>query len=432
MLFLFIFVFIIEYFVLHMIRKKAASAFLYVMGMYVAIVLINNLFAVKYGFFLIKNETIFVLIGGVSLFFVGIVIENFFNQAKYNRKIGNIQNSVLNGEIQFNKEILLNDNQWKFVLIYCSVVVIISLGRIALDYTRYGLTYLTDDDLTNIKSTGLVAHLLISVYVLAPVLLHQRLVTGKKKYSIVYVLILLTAFLSFVKYHVISILLFSYFYITVKNPKYRKRAFIILLAFIVVAFFSNYILGFMVRSIYIGNEAGTIPYLIKHLWTYISGGTINFNLIINNLQVDYDGSDFLISFLYPIGNMFYHRFIGLDIANPCSIPYIETMYPKVANDKWSNVLCSMGYIYGNGNLFWFSIIMILWGFITSYMYKLMKTTNKTNVLLCCCCYFSYNVLSFFGHYWGATVAPVEGMIFALAFPVILNRYGNKKSHVKWR
>ena len=370
------------------------------------IYILNNLLFYKFGYYKINCYLLLLFCIGVCFFYSGVLLNRYrIGESKIIR--------VCSAKFSFNEENLKVKYIYNFVLF----VLIWRFGLLLRYIFKYGFFYLYEDDFMNMNMKGALAHLNVCLYFCVPILLYRGIKERNKKYIFLALCAVVSFFLTFIKYHVIVLSLCIFFYFGFKNTRMFKRCIFLLALFIIGAFVFNYYLGFIFQHW----GANSLEFYLKHLWTYIAGGSINMNLLLKK-NILFDKSDLLISMLLSLPNMFLNKLAGIKIM-PRHELLSESFYYQISKaGDISNVTSTMGYIYGNGNIVMFLISYFIWGIISSYIYE----NIRKNEISCAwaCCYFSFCVLSFFGLYFGMSIIWELLILSHVCLPLF--RKGRKK------
>lgn len=376
----FISIFFLLFILSKRITRSLYNPFFLVMGPYAFIVSFNNFVAVRYGFYEISDLAIFYLLFGMLLFFIGFLLAEIYSAFL----IPNLK------RFSTQKSFIFNYNL-NAINLFVLVSAVLLLFRILIIFLRYGGEHLVEAE---VLSSGFFGHLSVIAIVFVPILLDAGLRTAKKRFFIAVALLLLSTFFSFTKYHVIFPIIYIFIYLTIEYRVNFFKPLFFASIIIVTLFFLNYVVSFFIKGRY-----AEMSFLLNHIWKYIAGGTINFNLFVHNPIFEYNSVDFLFVSITPIMNMILQK-LGFPVFTANKPPFLES-FPEVSSiGGGSNVLCTVGLIYGDGNIFWFTFFMILQGFLLSFFWKLATKTRSASIKLFGCVVMAFSTLSFFANYWG--------------------------------
>lgn len=377
---------------------------------YIIVITINNFFAVKYGFFQISNKTILMELLGLFSIFIGTIIINHRKTiliGKYEKEYST------NEKFQFYKMDAMRN--------YCIIIEILCYLRLIYFVRRHGFSYLSRDGVENFLS-GPIGHAYYTIYILLPILLYYWL---KNKTQISFLIVALAggalSFFSFTKYHIIGLLILCYLFISLEDYHYIKKGAVVVAGFIILAFVSNYIIGFInSRVIHSVNR----NFYVNHLWKYIGGSVINSNIVFQRgLNEQADFIDKLLKCIVPLPNMFLMAIFGTEIT----FSNIHLGYEYVGKTylgETSNAIDFIGYMFpSKGDVFdviIFSVIMCMFGMLSAYLYN-KSVKNKNSFYITICVYFTFFLaLAFFGEF--ATKSMTwELLVWSAILPKLFDR-----------
>lgn len=410
-------------------NKKEVSPFLILTFPYAAIIVINNFVAVYWGFYKISISTIVFLSISFGLFYVGVFLyrlksnelknfswleikPNFMKRAIFyeaKRRIGGgisfrstICSFAKNMKFSKKKESISQKEDSKqkfdnykvsFIFRYALICESIIFIRVLYVVINHGFAFLVADENEGYLMTGILGHLLLTLYAVIPILFYYWLKHKEKVHFLICSLLGISLFfLTFVKYHSICLIVLIYVFVALEDKKYLKKGLIIIGVTSILAFILSYAVTFISRGS--ASEVGGSFYLY-HLWKYIGGSVINDNHIFT------DGIRTDITFFFKLGtlffalpNMFINKIFGTQFFVIESLP----MMPVAEMGESSNVVDFIGYMYpSKGNvleLVLFGIFMIGFGFLSQYIYSRVKKHKRffilsTSVYLTFFCFFSF-------------------------------------------
>jgi hypothetical protein len=404
-----IFSFIFFWFILKRLTMTTFNSFLLIMGPYLIIIIFNNIYAVNYGFFRVNNEAILVHFLAFSSFFAG---------ATYKAGIINpLKNKKNRKSWRTNVQIDIYDPNFLHA-INSFVFIVGVLGLVNVFLSIRTLYSIGDGNLEHLAAEGIIGHLLLGARIFVPILLDVGLQKKKKLFLISSFLIIIVTFSSFIKYHIISFVLYLYSYFFWKiNKKVIKYTFLLIIC--VFSFFSiNYIIDFYSKG-HSYDVYGTSFYF-RHFWRYVAGGTIKVNEIVGNKTVTYNMIDFIVhnTFTYP--NMFIQK-IGLNVIKPIGHFGTAEGYTLIGNNINTNVISLLGQMYNSGAILPFIFLTFLFGLIAQSCWDTIRYSQKINKVLSSASIYAFFLFSFFHNMWRGSIQPWELMIFAYFLPVIFWR-----------
>lgn len=403
-------------------NKKKYSPFLILTFPYVAIIVVNNLIAVHWGFYKISVSTIIFLGISFGLFLLGILCYRFKKKILDRKNIIDFRQYLKSGYYQLKEKWVnktTNKNKrsgkayiknkkeqedreviskFKFynmpaLLKYALICEGIITIRVLYVIFNDGFAFLVADENEGYLMTGILGHLLLTLYVVIPILFYYWL---NYKKNILFLISSLYGiglfFLTFVKYHSICLIVLIYIFIVCEDKRYLKKGIIIIASTCILAFILSYSVTFMSRGT---AKDVDVSFYIYHLWKYVGGSVINDNHIFT------DGIRTDVSFFFKIGailfalpNMFINKMFGTQFFVMESLPMLQ-----VADmEERSNVVDFIGYMYPSKGEFLeivcFGIFMIGFGFLSQYFYDCNKNAKKkfhlpTSVYLTFFCFFSF-------------------------------------------
>lgn len=403
-------------------NKKNYSPFLILTFPYVAIIVVNNLIAVHWGFYKISVSTITFLGISFGLFLLGILFYRFKNRIFRRKNVTDFVQSIKLEYYQLkekwvskktspnknsekihsrkqkkgeNKEAVLKFEFYNMpaILKYAVICEGIITIRVLYIILKYGFAFFAADENEGYLMTGILGHLLLTLYVVIPILFYYWL---RYKKNILFLISSLYGiglfFLTFVKYHSICLIVLIYIFIVCEDKKYLKKGIIIIASTCILAFILSYSVTFISRGT---AKDVDISFYIYHLWKYVGGSVINDNHIFT------DGIRIDVSFFFKIGtilfalpNMFINKIFGTQFFVMESLPMLQ-----VADmEERSNVVDFIGYMYPSKGEFLeivcFGIFMIGFGFLSQHFYACNEKAKKgfylpTSVYLTFFCFFSF-------------------------------------------
>lgn len=385
----------------HHKKRRIVDEFFLVMTPYVIIIVLNNLYFTGKGFTRIEDEIIGAHTIGMILFFIGTVIAYYFTKAR--PKIVFIHQKRINESVLFSGQLEILG--WFFA---CFVFI----GKVLL-IREYGLSgFITLGD--EIKMASIFNHAELIMAVLAILLFEYYIIKKKKRLLILVAVSVGLIFTTFIKYHVISLIICFYIFTVIRHPKYAVKLGVATVIIIIVAYVGNYFLGFLTRGVKVGQD-----FYINHLWGYIAGGTINISnvesFVTNRSQVSI--VTWVLRMITSLPSMFTSKLLGAEIVQ---YPYLS--FPMFSiGASYSNVISILGSAFFHGKWIPFSIFMLIWGWICGIVYnKTIDVGASIRMQLAGCVFLAYNMLSFFSSFFVLST-PWETIVWAIIVPSFFAR-----------
>lgn len=365
-------------------------------GVYVAIVLINNLLMTRIGFYPVSDFSIFIIMAGMVFVFIGSLI-NYSKVAsrQYIEYINKTENDFFDGA----------DN---IKIIHIMFIICITARFLQI---RSGSVQSTDGDEQVLA--GIPSHLFLMMYPFGAYIFYYAYSKKKILSFIIFGYGLVISFLSFVKYHVIFYILVAFIYCVIRNPKSLKKLLLITSPAIVVAFVLNYVISWSTVRTVTNND---IYIILRHMWKYIGGSIINGNAIEthNYIYPNYSPFDFLFSTFTPFLSMLTNRFFGFTMGESKHLlPFIQ-----IGNyGGTSNVISTLHNVAATGSILFFCIFCIVWGMLISRFLAKIRTHQWKNLIFYCM-FITISLMGFFANYFGLS-AVWEILIWSYVLPRIL-------------
>ena len=412
-----IFSFIFFWYLSKKLTGTVFNSFLLIMGPYLIIIIINNIFAYKFGFFKISNGAILVHLLAFSSFFAG---------AAYKVGIINPLKNKLNRKRHFaSSQIDINDPSFlRFINIFVTVVGLLCLANIFLSFRT--LNSVGGGNLEHLAAKGVLGHLLLGARIFVPILLDVGLQKKNKRYLFSSILIIIVTFSSFIKYHIIGLTLYLYSYFFWKNRKKIIKYTFLLIIGVFALFSVNYIIDFLSKGLtydFYGSD-----YYVRKFWHYIAGGTIKVNDLVGNETVTYNMFDFIIHNAAAYPNMFIQK-VGLDVIEPFGHFGTVEGFTPIGYNINSNVISFLGQMYNNGAIMPFVFLTFLFGLIAQSCWDAIRFSSKVNKVLSSSIIFSFFLFSFFHNMWRGAIQPWELTIFAYILPVLFWKLTRRRRDV---
>lgn len=352
---------------------------------YAIVVTLSVFICPRFGFKTILDDEIWVIIAGISSFFIGEILWNLLLRKK--------PKSFSVAKIQYSDRFILGS------IHYMELIVLVILVRYVYIFKSVGvLTYFGTDGYHGIMTGGLYIHLMLSLFPLVPILL-EKAIFNKKKNIIVIIFVILfigEVFLTYTKYHVIMLVIATMLYIISQHPKTTPYVAGALVLIPILLFSLNYLLNFTAN----GNTLSR-DYLTGHLLNYLTGG-VNYSTISTTWKNSLDFFEVLGSFVMPFPNLFINLVFGINICPPIDIPYIilSTLGER------GNVINFITFVFGSSWLGGFVFFIGLGMIATNIVGKKRENSMLKIYLL------TILALSFFSSYL-QLVVPWEVFIWSI-------------------
>ena len=191
------------------ISGKSANALTLLMLPYLLIIVINNFFMVNSGFNLVTTGTLEFLLITFFIFEMGSVFSKLFTT------------KTLVSENNINSAYKIRNYNMKKMTFYVVVVILLSFIRLALVIFKSGISYIGSEDFSGFLTNGIVGKLLLSCFPLTPIILFEWFNRKKDSYLLLIVIAVFSlSFLTFVKYHVISLVLITFIFLYMKDRRF--------------------------------------------------------------------------------------------------------------------------------------------------------------------------------------------------------------------
>ncbi len=404
-----ILIFICIIVLIYIFKKSIFDVNILIMGPYILIIVINNWIATNFGYQEILPEVIIIIASAVLFFYFGTIVGGSLIQKIGIRRRKFKQCSILN---------------MKRIEYYVVFVLVIRFFDLVYKYIVNGFNFMISNDFEAMQMTGIVAHLFLSIYPLLAVLFYKGLKGKNKTYIVLVCLGVLLTFASFIKYHTISLVLIIYLYTSIKDKKYLLKGARLVMIGIIAIFVLNYFVSFVLRSLDVDNS-----FYIYHLWTYIAGGSINFNwLVQGGVSNKYDIIDLLIKIFMAFPNMFINKITGISIIGNDVGMGFQNICASNSGMSFlrSNVINTIAQVYAINNKLLFVIIMYCWGFMSEFIFNLGMRRKEESYKLFAATFISFNLLSFFANYFALSV-PMELLIWS-CFITRIFKVKNKRQY----
>lgn len=394
----------------YVFNKRLVSVLSLFIIPYVFIFIINNTFMVNNGFNAISKENIEWHMLAFLFLFVGVSLSKLLShKSKVDENINTFIDKACNYKI-------------KSMIVFAVIVEIIVTTSIILIIMQNGFAYIASgENGEGLFVTGFVGHLYLSLFAITPILFFDWLKNRDKHKRIeliIYLIHLGMTFLTFTKYHSISLIMITFLLCVLEEKKYLIKGTIFLLIIIIVVFVGNYLTSFIVRNV---ASIVTQRFYFNHFWSYVGGSSIHANYVYaGNIIYKSDFGKKILASILPIPNMFIQGVFGIRI-----LPDTSTAFMSIGNNNsTSNVVDAISFFYPSSNSLWarciFLIFLVVWGWILSLVYdntvgNERKYPLPTAVLLTFSAF-----LSFFGVY-AVLSSPWEIFLWSIIFNYIFDR-----------
>ncbi len=358
---------------------------------YALLVPVNNYMMVRFGFYPINDEVLWMLLGAFICFFLGsAAVDSFFSRRQ------------IPGEMELLKgRDGISEINWDAMFFYACAVALITFLRLALFVRGHGMSAVGEEAFSGYLTSGMAGHIFLSSAPLIPVMFYYWLKNpGRIRFLLAVLCLTGLFFMTMIKYHVISIAIATYFLAAVEDKKYLKTGGILLAAGGVGVFLMNYFFSFLVRGV-----AGNIDnsFYMNHFWNYAAGSLVYDNRIfINGIRTDVSIFYKLGSFVAAPVNLFLVGLFGFRL-----FPHETQRHYLVAdNGEKGNVIDAIGYLFPSKgsvvDILIFGIVILLLGALFSWIFHsmYMKSVRENRLPVMLAFFMTYFVfLSFFGTFY---------------------------------
>ena len=384
--------------------RKLLNTFTLLSLPYLLIILINKYYMASQGFDDVEPNTMKFLCLSFFIFWVGGMLSLFWQQFINHKKWKtNVNNS------QYN---------YRTMFYYVTVIGLIVFVQLFVIIKTHGLAYIGSEEFSGRLLGGIVGKLMITTYPLAPILLYAWFEHKRSfHFFLAYMGILLLTFLTFVKYHIISLILITFIYLYFKKRKCALQSGLVFVIGIPLVFILNYLVSFKVRGITVDNS-----FYIQHLWNYVGGSIINDNNALNfgfrqGTSVMYK----LGIFILPLANMILSP-IGIELPHHEELAFSQI---GTTGEMRTNVIDQFAYLFDSykfgGRTFYFILIVLIFGILAEFFInKLRYPKNDGSLLFAACFATFFLVLGFFGTFYVQPV-PWLWMIFSWLMPKLFKK-----------
>lgn len=402
------------------------DAFFFVMTPYVAIILINNLLMIYLGFRPVSDNTILLHLYALIFFYAGTRVGDYcgynrplkvylYNKRYPNRLIWSRKASPIKAFLQPVTVKEVDIQKVKLITAICQIIIALDIVTRVL---KYGAVNFVKGG--EYGQASIPAHLMLLIIPLS-ILLLEDFYKNKDKTSLVLVgSSIIFIFMTFIKYNVISTIIGIFMYFAIRYPKVIVKFGLLVLAVVFGVFILTYVVSFIIYGTQV--EAG---FYIKHLWSYLVGGTLNINmaqLYLNGRVNEFSIFSWLFQMLTSLPNMFTNKLFGFSFTDYAFAGMLPELYLG-AGGTTSNVVSLLGAGYIQSNDFFFGIFVFLWGMLVQWVYVRVKESDKVGVQLAGSIFLAFNMLSFFASFFELP-GPWETIIWGLLVGYLIR--GKKK------
>ena len=376
---------------------------------YMLIIPINNLFMVRNGFYLISSQTICLIGSALLCIFTGYIIANVITKT-HKRNNREREQAIENMFIHYNIQKMLK---------YTFIVEAIAFLRLIITIIKNGIVYISTESFAGYMVSGPIGHLLLTIYPLVPILFLYWLKNKRKvAYLVSTVICILLLFTTFVKYHVIGMMVLIFLFVSLEDKRYIRKGLIIVSAVAMSAFVLNYFVSFVLR----GTAANIAQdYYFNHLWNYMAGSLIYDNRIFTTgIRVDTTIFYKLGTALFAVPNAFLSAMFNIRIIPHVALPPL----PVASNGQYGNVVDAFGYYFPSKGspieIAFYFVFMIFIGFIFTWIYQAAMSQRSTFKVPLCVFLTFYIFFSFFGTFYNM-LPPWEILGWSLIILPIFDR-----------
>ena len=379
-------------------EKNIGNMLAFLVVPYVILVVFNNFFMYRLGFYEISDKVLLMLTLAFIAFFIGINL------------------------IFYNKPCLIyeRDNEARFRSYDIDKMMILLYAVSAVAFIK--LVYLLiRGDITNSEmGSGAVGHLLLICYAVVPIVfLYWTYHKKQVKFLIAVLLIFVMNFATFIKYNIIALIVSTFIFSLIYKKSVLKKACVLLVSVVFFAFCFNYVLDFLMKGVF---GQTSIDFYFNHLWVYCSGSLIYDNYVFTTgVNVGMSMFEKLAIFFFALPNMFLSKIFGKRF-----FPYSIMGFERVGSveGQASNVTDAFGYIYpslgGAVDVIAFYVLIFAIGVLFSLIYfNCKKQRYRFSPLMSNFLTF-FIFLSFFGTFYVLS-GPWEILVWSIIVPLLFLR-----------
>lgn len=389
-------------------QKNIINPISLLMMPYLLLVLFNNTLAYSIGFYKVDDKVLVMYSLSFIFYYIGTIFSSINNKKIYLRE-------------DYNKFRFLN---YKINLMTNVLLIIGIIGLIRLFYLIKVFSF---SEFEGMMGNGIVGHLILLSYSLAPIVFLYWLDNKKKiKCLIAVILILIATFSTFIKYNAIGFIINIFIFVSLYKKSILKKSVIIIMFIIIILFVSNYAISF-----YFFNIKASTEFYLKHFFKYSFGSLINTNhIFLEGINIHLNLFSKVMIFFFALPNMFFNKFLGR-IYFPWTIAKYNFYF--VSSDEKSNVLDAIGFLYPSHGkiaeiiIFYFFILVIGYIFYKIYIHSIKKRLIFSTLISNFMTYFIF--LSFFGTFYILS-SPWEILIYSIFIPKLFLKKKFRKE--RWK
>ena len=355
---------------------------------YMLIIPLNNILMVKLGFYLISNQTIYMVSGCLLCIFIGYIVTNVFLRSKVGRR----------KKYESKNEDIFSYYNIGAMIKYTFFVEIIVFVRFVFIIISKGLSYIPTNSFEGQMLRGPLGHMLLTLYPLVPILFLYWLKNKRKIQCLLATIVCIgLLFATFIKYHVIGMIVLIYLFVSIEEEKYARKGLLILVSSAIGLFIINYLISFILSGV---SSKVAQEFYFDHFWCYVSGSLIYDNKIFTEgIRVGVSIFYKLGSALFALPNVFLSTLFGFSIC-----PHKSLAFQYVGNSgQTSNVVDTFGYYFPSKGSFieiiLYIIILILIGILFSVIYEKSVAERKHFRITICIFLTFFAFFSFFGTFY---------------------------------
>lgn len=376
---------------------------------YMIVIPVNNLLMTRYGFFEISNKVIIMILVGLVCIFMGSIVADIRKRVSKTKVIVDYEQNNCKFDYYKLKKMLRYTFCVEFIVVLKFFYIVFSKGIGYLSTSAY------EGELIH----GILGHVFLTIYPLVPILFYYWLKNkAEKKYLIATIVCIVLLFFTFVKYHVIGMIVLIYLFCALEDHKYLKKGAVVVLSLVAFAFVFNYFSVFLIRGT---TSLISKNYYFNHLWNYIAGSLIYDNQIFvdgvrNNISIGYKIGTFLSA---PI-NLFINALWGVKI-----FPHEAQRFLSMGNNaEKGNVVDAIGYLYPSKGsaieiLLWICILFLVGLLFTLIYNREIKKKRRFSIKLCVFMTF-WMFFSFFGTFY-VSFTPWEILLWSVIMPNLFDK-----------
>ncbi len=367
---------------------------------YVFIIFLNNAVMVNKGYYTIKPPTFRTLL----LFTIGLIVGAVFQSL--------IEKRVSIKNISFDLDEAINEYSIRKLKHFLWLIIIIRIISILFSISRVGIDRLYADDFEQLQLTGIVGHLILLGTTLVPFIYKDYLKSKNKGDLITTLAFIGTLFLSFIKYQVIILVIVLFFEYCFYCPQKIIKAFALLFGVTIALFLGNYWISFYLRDISFNST-----FAVSKVWTYVAGGTISNDVILETEQNSYSFGAWLLTIPSGIVNLFSTVLVGKPLIENIGWGHV-TVGQTTFQSYWTNVFSILTYITQCSTIVEKMLISIIVGCVGEAVIPLHDASNEKYTKPTRLFLLSFVFLNFFSNYFCLS-SSWEMIGWSLLSPIII-------------